>query len=443
MKPRMIILFGLMTFLLLASACKPKSGSKLAQQMSTTSAPLIATATVASAAPATTVTATVSQPPACQFDNTNAPSPGGTPVSNLNAYVFSPPTIVLTSPASSAAVAILQWLPDSTRLLAFRRGISDTKHTIETFDTLSKEWHAYAQSNGTRAFWVPQKQTVVYDEHVPIDAQNGVWHTELWASDGVAGHSERIAERDSSVLIDESRGWVVRRPSADTSPSASSRLAGLLPTYSLSFDPRERLGASGSSGNKNWESIWNVAVDDRGERAVVFDDLALFLIDKSGQVCDVAPNIKSANRIIGAKWSPDGRFVAIEGIAERPGRSTAQPLYILEASSGKLLEPNTGVRFIDKTGWLPDGQHLMAIGHSKLDTIGFPIAQMILIDALSGDVRTIFDNGEWGQIPVTTQWALSPDGHKIAIACPIESTQGGWQLVASRICLISIEDHAQ
>ena len=130
MKPRMIILFGLMTFLVMASACKPEARNNLAQ-------PTVAVpARPALPEPATTVTVTsaLSKPPVCQFESVVT----ATTLPTAESYIFSEPRVVYTT-TGGGVLSIYGWLPDSNQLIinGYDEGIK--RHTVEILNVQTRE----------------------------------------------------------------------------------------------------------------------------------------------------------------------------------------------------------------------------------------------------------------------------------------------------------------
>jgi hypothetical protein len=154
----------------------------------------------------------------------------------------------------------------------------------------------------------------------------------------------------------------------------------------------------------------------------------------TGQVCE----LDLGGWAVKARWSSDGRYLAIvrAAISSYPAYST--DLVVLEPATGKLSakevtpQKTESRHYVDDFAWAPDNRHLLAVGRvSSYHNVGPPeSAGLYLVDFVSDQVVSLLPAYTFYANMSQDNLAWSPDGSKVLIRCPTQ--------VVDRICLISV-----
>lgn len=444
MKPRMIVLLGLMAFIVLVSACKPGSGSRLAQQASATPAPLIATTTVANAAPAVTVTATKNRPPACQFNSTTI---AATP-SSTESYIFSEPRVVYTT--RPGGLFIYGWSSDSRQLLVNGYNYDSNRYTLVALDAQNGTTRVYAERQTPGwAVWVPQQHAVAYADSENLSQSGGAYRDDLWISWGSPQQATRIATgADAESLAIDPAGRLTFFPRERGGQPLNLRLQQYDVTtrvkQGLPFDlaqwtfPRyaqQQDGSATDSSNQRFRAVWRPGTTS--QVLLYFVDIGLHLGDtQTGQICEI--ELRQQNQsMTGSRitWSPDGRYLAM---AVRPTFMEQQPghLMVIDMDTGQQSFPDLGSGDLVDIKWGASSHQVAALMQVVVND-GRDAYRLYLIDVGSQAVQRVLPKatlGGGGSGSGEMSW--SPDGKLLAINCP--NWQDDQVMVAARICLISI-----
>jgi hypothetical protein len=116
--------------------------------------------------PTITSTPEPQQPPTCTF-----PLAGTTmEESKPEAYTFSEPVIAANS---NSGIELVEWLPDSQRILITRRIYNTSNENIELLDPVTGETQVYAVRTGNmwfRPVWVENLKSVIYSDWLLVSS---------------------------------------------------------------------------------------------------------------------------------------------------------------------------------------------------------------------------------------------------------------------------------
>jgi hypothetical protein len=381
--------------------------------------------------------------PFCTFPGSAPPEKGGP---SLDKYEFSEPRVAITN---TFALDIAGWLPDSRRLLVIRSGPGGA--LIETVDVRSNARTVYGvqQSRGYgRPFWLPQAQAIAYLDYEWLDQARGLTRDILWVGQGAPQQAQRVIEDvpPASVVIDPGGYLILFSGGVDQPPEVPEPARRFFQVQSLPFAPDEwRYPKYPGPLSSNLRYQGFVVVRRPGGSHVAFyADPYLFLLDSGrSTVCEVDLGVgpgedKNPLFPIEAKWSPNGRYLAMITTARFPGQLLSfSGLTVLDTVTGELSQPRLPARYVTDIDWAPNSQHVLALGDTG-EVKGRPEFRLLLVDPVAGDVSPMLPQRTWGVTGSQWGWQMvwSPNGQELAIKCPIvldaEPT-----IVESRVCLIS------
>ena len=160
-----------------------------------------------------------------------------------------------------------------------------------------------------------------------------------------------------------------------------------------------------------------------------------FLLDvDSGQLCE----LNFGGWAFLARWSPDGRYLAIIRNQEPSLPANSTELAVLDTATGKLYTLGVvpkelpGRHYVDDIAWAPDNYHLLTLG----SILSFPgcapdcpkDTRLYLVDFLSGQIKPLTSQFAANTPGTNLDW--SPDGSKVLALCP-------------KLCLISVQRSGQ
>ena len=329
---KLAVLFLSLTVLL--AGCGPEITSIPADPQATPEQVVVTSvfevSTFQSPLPTPAQTSIKERPPLCEFRGQAASGPS-TP-SRLDAFVFSEPQVVLTH---TAALDIAGWLPDNQQQLITRGVLEMPRQTIETLDILTGERQVYAESQypTRRPFWLPDAQAVAYLDWEFIDKARGQTRWDLWVSQGSPEQSQRMVQGvwgtgpgvlATGMVVDPS-GLLLRlsRTPANLSPLPESARQ-FLQEGSLAIDPAQLLYIKypGPAGEQYRARELFTASQPKGTQIALYADPYLFLADiHTGSICEVdLGKVQGLPRFpYEARWSPNGRYLAMLTTARDPG----------------------------------------------------------------------------------------------------------------------------
>jgi WD40 repeat protein len=415
------------------------------------SLPKFPTPIESSATPITPTTTSTLQPPQCTFplaEITNAELMS-------EEYTFSEPLVVLTSPQGNQ-YNVVEWLPDNQQVLiteALRNvkiGNDPIQETISLYNPEANEVKVIASRHFTYAppFWLPDLNAAVYPAryYIEIDKNKHLYQftNQIWASYGNPDTAQILADDlpqlllavkpDGSETIYLSDKELFRRdkslrklPSVSIDPSkwdyAKARRNNNPVPYKMTWQPDTSLiflySAAGGTGEGGYTFILNA---------------------DTGQVCEL--NLGGwADR---ARWSSNGRYLAIVRSAVYSGFGYSTDLVILDTITGNLypigvVSQDIGSEhYVEDFTWAPDNRHLLALGHGFQNANpGSVYHDLYLVDFMSGQSLHLFPEFK-SFIAHGAPWnnfAWSPDGSKLLIRCTGDRTD--------RMCFMFVQRTGQ
>jgi hypothetical protein len=436
MNRRLSILFGLISIVLLVilvSACKPESRSQVSQ-------PTVIPSTLPSTTAVPTTSTVYTKPVQCQFNGAISNSGAQASTPDQRSYTLSEPTVVLTSPTP---LSVEGWLPNNRDLLTIRRISETVQGSVEVLNTATGQTQVYAVIRDPyEAFWLPQQQAVAFHATRIV---NRFAVRDLWISRGSPNQMEKVVEDlPTSFQVDKANSRSLVFSGASNQTQITPNVSDLFQPTILHVNPDELKYPkySVTATTISSTTFFRVALKSDGTKAALYGPPWLFLLDvPTGQVCevDLGATAKIANHVTRASWSSDGRYLALAINAQRPGMLIGSSwLGILDTATGQLLTPDLGVPFAWESFWLPDSRHVIVFGETSTPPMGRATEKLFLVDVVQGKVTPLQINLRIGGGDIGSQMALSPDGHTLAITCPLSDANN--VLLEYRICSFTVDE---
>ena len=443
----LLSLTGVLLLMAVVSGCKPETRSRPAQQVSAATAQ--PTATSDAVATTATVTATLNKPPACQFNNTapSASSPSAT------SYTFSEPAVVYTR-TGSGILSIYGWLPDSSQLMINDYDENIHRYTIEVLDVQTGKTRRYVerQSPGWIG-WLPQLQALAYVDSEHVNSAMGTVRRDLWISRGDPKQATRVASGiNSDSLAVSSDGRLTFFNEDQSNQPSGSQLQQLdiaiqakqvtsLDLAQWDFSDSPLATQDSQVRNRRIRSIWRPG---QTSQALLYSiDSGMLLADtQTGEICRIS--IRQQDKpLLGslATWSLDGRYLAM--LVEPAGAKQHWPsLLVVDMNTGQQFYRNSaangafGTSVIDME-WGPNSRHLIALKEVVPSNTSSDMKyELYLIDVLAQTAQQVLPDATLGGgSSGSGEMDWSPDGHYLAINCPVSSP--GRPIIEDQVCLIS------
>ncbi len=344
----------------------------------------------------------------------------------LDALAFGDPQVILTD---TAPIDIAGWMPDGHNLLLVRQLPGQPAQAIESFDIRSGRTVRYAEAvtGAGQVFPLAQGRGVGFmDQAEAVEGQPSAG-VDLKVSHG-PGQVQPVVRGVPfrAMAVDPASASLVRYAQAPGGPPALPPQARqdfrvlTLPVdpyqwrYPTYFPDRVETGYSGD--------VFQTAVQPDGSMVAFYADPYLFLYDtRTERACEVDLGVAENGYprfTWDARWSPDGRYLAMLTSARFPGELLPfADLTILDLSNGRArtFNPST-YRWLTDFSWASTSRSLALIGDQ--DLIDQRSRQQIFIaDASTGKTDLprpdqFFWGGAFGQ-----QLRWSPDDRTISVKC--------------------------
>lgn len=374
------------------------------------------------------------------------PALGGTQPDEDSAsrtFVFSDPQIVLTD---TAAIEIAGWMPDSKKLLLVRDIPSQGQQAIETLDTDTGLVVRYADTNTSAGDVFPlfDGPAIGFLARDPTREMRVFPGTDLMISHG-PGQVQLIMHEVSTrrMSVDPSSASLVLYTRVPGGPDALPLEAYrdfrvfIVPgnpyywKYPRYFADRVETGYLGDE--------FQTAVRPDGSLIAFYADPFLFLYDPTTEtVCEVDLGIFQSGDpyfVWNARWSPDGRYLAMLTSARFPGQLLDFiDLIVLDSYTGQLRTINpSALRMVSSFAWSPTGGWLIVLAQEDREDLP---NSLHLVDAATGNVRSILPGFRFG---TTGSGGLSwdPNPAMIALACHAWDAERRF-LAEYRVCAIEV-----
>lgn len=366
------------------------------------------------------------RPPQCQFGESDVT------ISNDTQSIepeFSDPEIVRRSPND---IILVGWLPDSQRVLLTHDNHRDVqRQSIELFNPNTGEIQVFAERRISQLLpvWLESLKAVVYPEMIVLDdtKQPMDFIYNILISKGGSENTLTIAEdiSISNLAVNSTKDQFAFM--ADNQFITQSDQAQT--TRVVDFDiskweyPKEY----------SWHYFpYNTAWRPDSSQVAMYNDGYFFMVDtETAQVCEI--NIEGWAGV--ARWSPDGRYLAIVRTFG-PIPVDQSELVVLDTATGKQytlgspeMDGKPDVTNISDIAWAPNSINLIIIGEVQIsgerDNRGLFFVDFINDHSIPILPEYSFGGGWWG-----TNLIWSPDGTQLIAACPTGEEE--------RLCLIDV-----
>lgn len=381
------------------------------------------------------------QPPQCAFPMT----PTTTTESMPEKYTFSEPEVVLTDELQPY---IVDWLPDNQNVLMMSSklidlGINGYQQTIELFNPETKETEIYAtrrKIDNAPPVWNPKLNAVIYPATNVLGVDSATNSLEFTRQvmisygnpDDTKVFADNLPQYDVTVKSDGSQIVYF------LDQELFKLDAALKPLSPVPFD-RERWDYLHENEDKvavdymmAWQPhssqifLYNQAYDNLGYTYILDAD--------NGQLC----NLSFGGWALVAKWSPNGRYLAIiRAQDDIPVKST--DLAVLDTATGMLYVLDVveleGGHYVEDIAWASDNRNLFVVGSTFPSSSNYD-GLLYLVDFISGGVNRILPSYKFKTGIIGSSLAWSPDSSKLLMNCSIaEETH--------QVCLISVQTEGQ
>lgn len=359
----------------------------------------------------------------------------------LDALAFGDPQVILTD---TAPIDIAGWMPDGRSLLLVRQLPRQQAQAIESYDIRSGRTMRYAEA----ITWAGQVFPLAQGQGVGFMAQAETVEGQL--SPGVdlkishgPGQVEPVVRGVPfrAMAVDPTTASLVRYAQAPGGPPALPPQARqdfrvltvpvdpYLWKYPTYFPDRIETGYSGD--------VFQAAVRPDGAMVAFYADPYLFLYDLATErACEVDLGVAENGQprfTWDARWSPDGRYLAMLTSARFPGELLPfADLTILDSFTGRTRTVNPSPqRLVDAFTWSPNGQWLILQGrleHGRL------VNQLHLVNAADGNAVPLLPNYSFAPgVSNGVSWA--PAKSFVALSCHVWPENTPF-ITEQRICLI-------
>ena len=387
------------------------------------------------------------QPPSCTFPLAHKVIAESKP----EEYTFSEPQVVLTAPHGNV-YHIAEWLPDNQQILItedLQNGFVETndnssQESISLYNLEKGESKVLAIRQETQGLpsWHLGLNAVVYPimHYFDIDRANRTYKLtrQIWVSYGEPDRVHMLADNLPQL------SFAIKPDGTETVYLSDKELykwdKSLKPLPSVPID-QDKWDYAKKQRNDipiSYKMAWQPGTS----LIFLYSDGALeggytFILDAdTGKIC----NLNFKGWALGARWSPDGRYLAIIRSTVYGFTFSTSNLTLLDTVTGNLttltiIPPEVeGLHYIDGLAWAPDNRHLLAIGNifmpdnTQIETQNQWL--LYLVDVVSG--QSIHVEPEYKNFTSSPDNSLawSPDGSKLVIHCPT--------IGVDHICLISV-----
>lgn len=445
----LLLVIGIILLIPLFFAVRTAATSQPVSPTQTIAAPVTTSASEESAA------VKPQQPPACTFPLANITTPESTP----EEYTFSEPQVVLTAPEGNP-LNVAQWLPDNQQVLVTEdlfnehvenNTISQQSISLYNLDTGESKLYAMRAASNEPPVWQPDTNLVVYtsSNYTKIDRQNNLFQftSQLMVSDGDPNTPQLLAENLSQQIPFAARadGSAMMYFSGKKISTLDKSLKKL--SSPSSFDPdqwdyaKERRDEKPVRYSMAWQPGTSLVFLYSEAGAMSRDGGYTFIWDTAtGHVCEL--NLDGWATV--ARWSPNGRYLAIARPNSYTGLSSAIESVVLDSITGDLravgttLPDTEGEHDVEDFTWTPDNLHLLLLENVP-STYNDPYRdsvhhELYLVDITSNQSAHLFPELEWFaiNIPPRSSFVWSPDGLKLLVHCPLN--------VTGRYCLLNVQN---
>jgi len=366
-------------------------------------------------------------------------------------YAFSEPKVVLTS---NTTIGIVEWLPDSQRVLITKDFQDENRQTIEVFNPMTGERQVYAERTriDSPPVWSEELNAVIYPDSqvLKVTRRSGTlplieFRRQLWLSQGNPQNAQSIEDvlltsnflsyisvglepqtRNILYFIPDEKGFIKQ-----------NRLSGEKQLLALNLAQWEY-----RSNGRTFPIPYSMAWRPNTTQVFLYTlgDVGgyTFLLNIANeQLCE----IDFGGWADIARWSPNGRYLAIiRTWGSRPVNRS--DLAVLDTKTGELYTSQIipdgmeGLHFVNDVAWAPDNQHLAAITQTLVRDQAtqkyYKLSNLYYIDFLYDKVVQIPSSENLGAGLGVPNLIWAGNGSQLLIKCPTDQMD--------RVCLFTVQE---
>jgi len=445
----LLLVIGIILLIPLFFAVRTAANSQPAPLTPTIAAPVTVSASEESAA------VKPQQPPACTFPLAKI----STKESQPEKYTFSEPKVVLTAPEGNF-LDVAEWLPDNQQILVTEdlfnervdsNTVSQQSISLYNLDTGESKLYAMRAVTYEPPVWQPDTNAVVYtfQHYTKVDKQNNVYQStsQLMVSGGDPKTTQLLADALSQRIpfaakVDGSEMMYFSGKQIFTLDKSLKKLSS-----PSSFDPdqwdyaKERRDENPVRYRMAWQPGTSLVFLYSRAGAISREGGYTFIWDTTtGHVCEL--NFGGSSSI--ARWSPNGRYLAIARPNSYTGLSSAVEAVVLDSVTGNLRTVGTTLsdtedrHYVVDLTWTPDSLHLLVFedvpsAYNPYDSKTIHHG-LYLVNITSDQNIHLFPEFKSFamNIPPRNSFVWSPDGSKLLVHCPLPT--------ADRYCLLNVQN---
>jgi Tol biopolymer transport system component len=444
-----LLIVGLILIIPLFFAIKSRANSLVAPN-----APV--PPTVVANAPESSIAVKPKQPPACTFPLAQITTAASTPEN----YTFSEPQVVLTAPKGNI-YNIAEWLPDNQQVLMTEdlRNVDvgndkSIQQSIGLYNPETGETKVIAFRDLTYAppSWLPDLDAAVYPAitYTSIDRKNGTskFTRQVLLSygdpDTVQILVDNLSETSLAIKPDGSEIMYLSDKKISKLDKSLKKLAAPSFDFSQWDYGKGRRDKNPVSYNMAWQPNTSLVFLYSVAGGTANGGYTFILDTNTGQICELDMGGWAGR----ARWSSDGRYLAIDRSAVYIGFTNSTDLVVLNTITGDLhttgivSQDVDGKHYVSDFTWAPDNRHLLVLEDVpstydpyRIETIHH---ELYLVDFTSGQSLKLFPEYKSFAANSDARWnnfAWSPDGSKLLIRCSANRVD--------RICSIAVQRTVQ
>lgn len=359
----------------------------------------------------------------------------------LDALAFGDPQVILTD---TMLIGISGWIPDGNNLLLVRQLPGQRAQAIESYDIRSGRTVRYAEAVTyvDQVFPLAQRRGVGFlAEAAAVEGQPSAG-VDLLVSYG-PGQVQPVVRGVPfrAMAVDPASASLVRYAQAPGGPPELPPQARQdFRVLTVPIDPYlwrypkyvpDRI-ETGYGGD-----VFQAAVRPDGSMVAFYADPYLFLYDtRTERACEVDLGVAENGYprfTWDARWSPDGRYLAMLTSARFPGELLPfADLTILDSLSGRTRTVNPSPqRLVDAFAWSPNSRWLILLGKDQERLVD----QLHLVDVMQGNTTIILPQHSFA-LGISNSVSWTPADSTIALPCH-QWPQDSPFITEQRVCLMS------